>query len=153
MISVCLCTFLLCGSAAPLGQDKPSEPAATGGAKDTNARILELFHAVERRLLEIDSMLFQASAGDRALSGDVNSGIQKLLEQTREQSRAAREQMDEILKIAQENAQQKSSSSSSSGQPKSAGKGAPGQGQKPGDQTSKEQTPQGPKPGEEPGSK
>ncbi len=157
MISILLCTnlcFGLClGPSAALVQDKPGAQAQAGGTEEASARILELFHAVERRLMEIDAMLFQASAGERALPSDVNSGIQKLLDQTREQSKAAREQMDEILKIAQENSQSKSSSSSGSGQPKSPGQGAPQQGQKPGDQTGKEQTPKAPGPGEQQGEK
>jgi hypothetical protein len=119
--------------------------------QDPAARMLQLIHQVERRLMEIDQMLYRAGSGEAPVSRDVDSGLKQLLQATRDQSRAVRSDMDEILSLAQQQSNSSSSSSSSSSSGSSSGRssGDPQQGQRPGEQGQKDRTQSAPPPGQQ----
>lgn len=82
---------------------------------DAQKQMVELFGRVERRLNEIDRLLSDASAGDTSRLADVGpSGIDDLLDLSRRQGKRALEDIDEILKLAEQMEQQCQSPGSSS---------------------------------------
>jgi len=87
--------------------EKPSPVEALerlrgGGQED---EMVALFAEVERRLREIDRMLYDASAG-RPAEGAEESGIDKLLRRSEEASKQVIEGIDRILQMAAERAQE-----------------------------------------------
>ena len=128
----------------------PQLPGEQASARD---EMVKLFQEVERRLGEIDDLLFDASAGT-PLDAQEGAGIGDLLQRSIDSSEEVRRDMDRILEIAKQQGQSQSQSSSSS----SSGD-SPLDGQSQGQRGSKEQTPKGPSsepggehptPGEEP---
>ena len=130
-------------------------PQVPGEEASAREEMIKLFQQVERRLGEIDDLLFDASAGT-PLDAQEGAGIGDLLQRSIDGSEEVRRAMDRILEIAEKEGQSQSSSSSGS----SSGE-SPLDGQPQGQQGSKEQTPEGPSPkpggeqpkpsGEEPG--
>lgn len=118
---------------------------------DAQAKMIELFGKVERRLNQIDRLLTDASAGDTSKLKDVDeSGIDKLLDLSRREGQQAVQDIDEILLLAEQMNQQ----CNSPGQSGSCDKpGSTGEGGKPspidqaGQQsTQRESTPEAPQP-------
>jgi len=131
----------------PAPVEGPQLPGA-GGEED---EMLKLFGQVERRLREIDRLLYDASAG-RAPGKLEESGIDKLLKRGRESSKQVLEDIDRILELAMQRAQQQQQqqSSGSGGDPQDQPQGGSPlderRGSSPGE---REQTPEGqaPEPG------
>ena len=61
----------------------------------------QLFAEVEQGLRKIDALLWDASTGEDALGADVDSGISKLLQESRAASQSAADSITRILQIAQ----------------------------------------------------
>jgi hypothetical protein len=98
-------------AAIPAMEGPPIEEI-TAVRKDPRSEMLELFGKVEKRLGEIDRLLFQAGAGETKLETQEESGISELLNQSVHRSEDVLKCIDRMLEIA---AQQ--GGSCSSGQP------------------------------------
>jgi hypothetical protein len=106
---------LACGAAAlclaASAQDPPQpEPAPKPTIEelgvapdDPREEMIEVFHRVERRLQEIDRLLYDAAAGERQLSGVSESGMLDLLRRSQSKSEEAIQGIDRILEIAKQN--------------------------------------------------
>jgi hypothetical protein len=120
----------------------PIVPIESVDAQQGRDEMIELFHAVENRLKEIDELLYDASAGD-ALAGDVaESGIDELLKQSTSKAEEVLSSIDRILEIAEQQGGGSCSSAMENPNPSPLDKPQPGE------QGKKEQTPE--KPGEKP---
>jgi len=87
------------------------------GGDDKIQELVDLFHEVERALVDIDDQLFEAGAGGGL--GEVEAaGIEKLLLATRDQSKSVVQGIDRILEVASQ--MNSSSSGSSSREPSSS---------------------------------
>jgi hypothetical protein len=73
-----------------------------GGAGDAQERLMRLFHEVERKLGQIDRKLAAAGAGEMQLAEVEDSGLDKLLQATGQDSQQVVQDIDRILEIAQE---------------------------------------------------
>jgi hypothetical protein len=150
---------------APPAQEGGPPPLPEHGAAAGEAReeMIQLFHAVERRLAEIDALLYDASTGQPSpragLASVAESGIGELLQRSEGESQVVLQDMDRILEIARQFGQSQSQSQGA-GSCESALKGDSPLHQKPGAQGQKEQTPEmmdaGPRPappkdGQDPG--
>jgi hypothetical protein len=147
---VALAPALLCAAAlAQDGGDKPQLPDMGPNAGDGGrAEMIKLFHKVERRLGEIDKLLYDASTGHGSLQSQKESGIADLIKDSSDKSKEVVRDIDKILELAAQ-AGSMSSSGSGSGKPQSPGDGSQGkQGspldQKQGDPSAREQTPEKP---------
>jgi len=131
------------GAPGPRQEEGPAKPAQVRelGAQE---ELVELFQSVERRLAEIDELLYGASAGERALEETGESGIDHLLRVSRERGQEVVRSIDRILELAQQNAQASSSSSSGSEPRQGSSQGSPLD-QEPGAAQEKEKTPSAPK--------
>ncbi|TAJ01873.1 MAG: hypothetical protein EPO68_18505 [Planctomycetota bacterium] len=105
---------------APEAAARPDDPAAL------EARLKKLVREVELNLRAIDVQLSDAAAGDAPLEV-ADSGLAKLLELTQQKSRSVVRDIDEILDIAEQMAQQKRQ------QQQRGGSGSPQQSQQPQD--------------------
>lgn len=134
--------------APPVGPEpRPPTPLeALRGEQGQEDEIVKLFGQVERRLRAIDRMLYDASSG-RRLSQPGESGLGDLLEASRRTSQQVLEEIDRILELARQRAQEQQQSGGSSQDPKPGsspldqGQGRPGE---------REQTPEGHAPQPEP---
>lgn len=73
------------------------------GAEDPRQELIELFQKVETRLGEIDKLLYDASAGERSVKGAAaDSGMAKLLQNSRAKSSEVVSGIDRILEIAKQ---------------------------------------------------
>ena len=134
----------------PPPQPRPQigpEPQGPPQATPEEDEMLRLFGQVERRMREIDRLLYDASAG-RAPGKIEESGIDKLLKRGRESSQQVLDDIDKILELAMQRAQeqqQQQQQSNNGGQGGQQGK----QGQSPLDQqrgdspSGSERTPEG----------
>jgi len=156
---VVLAALTLCAAARqsvePAGPPLPQHPELPG-IDDPRQEMIDLFQKVELRLKEIDSLLYDAGAGDRALDGSLDSGMSKLLEETRSKSDEVLSGIDRILEIAkQQGGSASAAMTSSPGDPSSPGGGQPQQGsQRPQQREATPDRPGGsnpPKPNEQPG--
>ncbi len=146
----------LAASAVLAAQDPPQPPGPAPkpptpleglhGQEAGEEEILALFGRVERRLREIDRMLYDASSGG-GLGRAEESGIGKLLEASRQASQRVLDEIDRILELAQRRAQQQQQQGGGSqpgeqqdGSPLDRQQGQPGE---------REQTPDGQSPGTE----
>lgn len=87
-------------------QEKPELPGglqAQPGGDSSKDEMIELFHKVEKRLGEIDKLLYQASAGERALTRQSEAGISELLKNSVSKSEEVTRDIDRILEIAAKN--------------------------------------------------
>lgn len=91
---------------------------------DPRERMKELFVKIERRLGEIDQLLYRAGSGEAPLESQAESGIGELLKASRSSGERVLEDIDEMLKLAQE-----MGSSSKSGGSGKSGQQQKGQGQ------------------------
>lgn len=99
---------------------------------DPRERMKELFVQVERRLGEIDQLLYRAGSGEAPLESQAESGIGELLKQSRSSGQRVLDDIDELLKIAQQmGGSAKPSRSGQQGQQQGQGEG---QGQQQGQQ-------------------
>ncbi len=119
-----LAAFVPIGSAATRTQDphklKPEElhPNLTGESDDQK-EMVELFHKVEKKLAEIDSILYDAGAGGATKGELKDAGIDKLLQAAQDRSKDAQSGIDRILEIARkQQQQQQQGGGSGQGQPK-----------------------------------
>lgn len=98
-----------------LEEETPDVPMPIPSAAEDAAtkEILELFKKVDQSLSEIDNMLFDIGAGERPLEAPEDSGLGQLLDLTRKTSEAVVNDIDRILELAEQMAQQQQSSSSS----------------------------------------
>lgn len=126
------------------------------GPPDPRAELEALFAKVEKRLARMSQLLGEASAGDTSALGKLggagidelirdaerpvgdssSAGIASLLEATQSQGQRLVEEIDRVLEIAREQAEQQGSPSGSGGQ---GGQPSPGQGEQP----QQGQTPEG----------
>lgn len=154
-----LCTAALL--LAPLQEPQPPAPepppapvqGPEGIAPPGEDEIVKLFGQVERRMREIDRLLYDASAG-RAPGAIEESGIDRLLQRGREASKQVLEDIDRILELAMQRAQeQKQQQSSGSGQQDQQQSGSPLDQNKSGTPSGRERTPEGQEEGEGEGQK
>ena len=96
-------------------EDKPDILDSIGQGEPSEDELVALFARVETRLRDIDRMLYDASAG-RPIEDAKESGIGELIQLAQSQSNSVLEDIDRILEIAQERAQQPQSSGGGSGQ-------------------------------------
>lgn len=133
----------------------PLGPVAPGGDA-TEKEMRDLFVKVEKRLREIDSLLFDAGAGKAPKEPVANAGIDQLLRNAAESGKTVKEDIDRILELARKRGQSQSSSGGgSSGDPKKSGT-SPLDQQRDGSPSGRESTPTKPqegkdKQGEQPG--
>jgi hypothetical protein len=80
----------------------PPVPVEAQDSAGGRAEMIELFHAVESRLREIDELLFDASAGESALGKIEESGIEELLSRSTAKAEEAVSGIDRILEIARQ---------------------------------------------------
>lgn len=145
---VCLC--------APLAAQTPVFKAPDAASENAKKEMKELFQKVERRLREIDRLLSDASAGDRAaMKAGADSGMGALLEGSQARGRDVLGGIDRILELAQQLGDEKQSSGGSgSGEPSSDPSGKSPLDQRGQESTQRESTPAKPEQGEEsPGQK
>jgi len=158
----------LCPQAAALQDPEPEEeniPIELPGMVDqAQEEMLQLFRDIEQNLRKVDVLLSDAGAGDTSGLADVEeSGIGRLLEDTRDRSEQVLQDIDRLLEIAEEMGQQNGGGSGQSGQPQNqqnGSSGSQGSSSPQGTQTTRrEQTPetpgqespgQSPEPGEQP---
>lgn len=76
----------------------------------------ELFAAVERKLRQIDRLLYDAGAGGKLEEPVEDGGIDRLLQQVSDQSRDVQQGIDRILEIARQSNSQQQPSSGGQGQ-------------------------------------
>jgi hypothetical protein len=168
--SLALAVLCCLGPQAAALQDPQPEPEEEntpiqlpGMVDQAQEEMLQLFRDIEQNLRKVDILLSDAGAGDTEGLAEVQeSGIGRLLEDTRDRSEQVLQDIDRLLEIAEEMGQQ-SGGSGESGEPQSQ------QGDSPGSQgssstsgtqtTRREQTPetpgeespgQTPQPGEQP---
>lgn len=111
----------------PAEKEKAPEPIVLpvpGQERTAQDEMVELFHNVERRLKEIDDLLYDAGAGDTSKLSEVSeSGIDDLLNLSVSKSKEVVKCMDRILEIAEDNggscqnAMQQGQGSSTGGSP------------------------------------
>ena len=91
-LCVVLAPALLCVAAlAQETGEKPRLPALGPNAGDGGrAEMVGLFHKVERRLGEIDKLLYDASTGHSALQSQKESGIADLIKSSSAKSKCSR---------------------------------------------------------------
>jgi hypothetical protein len=149
-LCVVLAPALLCVAAlAQETGEKPRLPALGPNAGDGGrAEMVGLFHKVERRLGEIDKLLYDASTGHSALQSQKESGIADLIKSSSAKSKEVTRDIDKILELAAQ-AGSMSSSDPSGGKPQKPGDGAQGKQGSPldgkqGDPSAREQTPEKP---------
>lgn len=143
---ICIVAVTLSGAARA---QVPLEPPKDDAQKE----LIQLFGKVENRLREIDKLLSQAGAGDiSALSKVGPSGIDQLLKSSKSQGEQAVKDIDRILEIARQMAQQQSSQSSGGSCDKPGGSGEKNPMDSQGNSTTqREETPSMPQPnGKEP---
>jgi len=119
-----------------------------GGQDEVQKKMLELFAKVERKLREVDVLLFDASAGETGLAPVEESGIGDLLQNALSSGREVQTGIEEILELARQNRPQSQSQSSSPQQGKEPG-GSPLDQQRNQDGGQREQTPTMPQQGDE----
>lgn len=95
---------ILLGSLAAAQQEEPKKSLAEElfPSDDPREEIVRLFHEIEGKLQAIDLELSEASAGDKALAGVEDSGIEKLLQGSRAKGGEVVEGIDKILELAAE---------------------------------------------------
>ena len=104
--------------------------------------LLDLFREVDRKLEEIDTMLFDIGAGERPLEAPEDSGLGELLGLTRESGDEVIAGIDRILELASEMGDESQSQSGGQGQ-QSQSQGKPqNQGQPEGQESQGEQQPE-----------
>ncbi len=110
-LSLALLALIAGGAAAQDPAPEPDEarerelirPIMESPTVDPAQQMIELFHRVERNLVEVDGLLYDASAGEGALSDALkDSGMGDLLRGGMERSEGAIETIDEILALAQD---------------------------------------------------
>ena len=130
------------------GGAPPPLPEHSNAAGDARDEMIELFHKVERRLAEIDALLYDASTGQPSpgpgLATVAESGIGELLERSQSQSQEVLQDIDRILEIAQKfgKSQQSGQGSCESALVDLSLPGNSPLDQKPGAQGQKEETPE-----------
>jgi len=148
-------TFLITAAAllAPLQEPQPPAPqpppapvqGPEGLTPPGEDELVQLFGQVERRMREIDRLLYDASAG-RAPGKIEESGIDKLLQRGRESSKQVLEDIDRILELAMQRAQeqqQQQSGGGGSGQQQQGEGSSPLDQQRNGQPGGRERTPEG----------
>jgi len=102
--SLTFALLLTAGFPASLpAQDRPTiPPFLQGGESDPRQEMVELFGKVERRLNEIDKLLYDAGSGSAALSSQKESGIAELLERSKSSGKEVLSDIDRILEIARQ---------------------------------------------------
>ena len=147
---------ILCVAAALLAALQEPQPPAPepppapiqgpeGLAPQGEDEMLKLFGQVERRMREIDRLLYDASAG-RAPGKLEESGIDRLLQRGRESSKQVLEDIDKILELAMQRAQeqqQQSGGNGGNGQQQQNEGSSPLDQQRNGSPTGRERTPEG----------
>lgn len=124
-------TVALCSARSSFAQEEsPLLPPQL--RSDPRERMKELFVQVERRLGEIDQLLYRAGSGERPLESQRESGINDLLQQSKQGGEAVLKDIDELLELAKQ--------MGGKGQPK------PGSGQGQGQQQSQPSGQQGNEP-------
>ena len=90
-------------------EDESEKPTLPQGFDRDSARrrdlveeLTELFHQIERKLEEIDAQLADAGAGESPLDEVEDSGLDRLLRESRQKSEEVIGGIDRILEIAQE---------------------------------------------------
>jgi thiol-disulfide isomerase/thioredoxin len=129
-------------AAGTLSGDATAHAQDSSGAGEAREEMIQLFHRVERRLAEIDALLYDASTGQPSpragLATVAEAGIGELLQRSEGESQVVLQDIDRILEIARQFGQ----SQSSGGSCESALQGSSPLDQKPGSQGQKEQTPE-----------
>ena len=98
---LCLSTLLCNNLLAQEGTDTPKLPdMGLSQADGGRGEMIQLFHKVERRLGEIDRLLYDASAGKTALKSLEESGIANLIKNSSGKSQEVIKDIDKILAIA-----------------------------------------------------
>jgi hypothetical protein len=96
--------LLFCAAPAALqqggGPEQEPPAAAPGSQEELQRQIIELIHAVERRLAGIDRRLSDASVGIAPLEKVADSGIDDLLREAARSGQRNVEDIDRILEIA-----------------------------------------------------
>jgi hypothetical protein len=152
--SFALLTLCCLGPQAAALQDPDNEeenaPIVLPGMVDqAQEEMLQLFRDIEQNLRKVDVLLSDAGAGDtRGLAEVEESGIGRLLEDTRDRSEQVLQDIDRLLEIAEEMGQQSGGGSGQSGQPQSQQNGSSGSQGSNSPPTRRENTPE--TPGEEP---
>lgn len=104
LLSIALASTLLVmtGGLAIAQQEEPKKSLAEElfPKDDPRGEIVRLFHEIEGKLQAIDLELAEASAGDRTLAGVEDSGIEKLLQGSRQKGGEVVEGIDKILELA-----------------------------------------------------
>jgi hypothetical protein len=88
------------GAAAQQEEPKKSLAEQLFPKDDPREEIVRLFHEIENKLQAIDLELAEASAGDRALAGVEEGGIEKLLESSRDKGSEVVQGIDRVLELA-----------------------------------------------------
>ncbi len=86
---------------APQGPS-PVAPVPQPGADQARDEMIELFHKVERRLKEIDELLYRAGSGEAGIESQPESGIAELLQRSRDGGKEVLGGIDRILEIAKQ---------------------------------------------------
>jgi hypothetical protein len=104
-----LAALALAGPAAAQEPEKPLPPMpplpGQGPVEQPSGaqEMVELFHKVERRLREIDALLYEAGSGEAAIGELEESGIEDLIRRSKAGSKGVVEDIDRILEIASQN--------------------------------------------------
>lgn len=89
---------------ATLHAQEPARPVPLPqiGESDPRQEMIELFHKVERRLNEIDELLYKAGSGETGIDSQEESGIAELLQRSKEGGQEVLGGIDRILEIARQ---------------------------------------------------
>jgi hypothetical protein len=98
------CLAAAAALAGALGAQEPSRtaPLPQVGPNDPRQEMIELFHKVERRLGEIDELLYKAGSGETGLESQAESGIAELLQRSKDGGKEVLSGIDRILEIARQ---------------------------------------------------
>ncbi len=104
-IALAAAALALAASAHPASAQEPVPPTlpTLPKADDSREEMIELFRKVEKRLGEIDKLLYDASAGEGSLKGEsLDSGLSDLLKNSKSKSEEVLSGIDRILEIAKQ---------------------------------------------------
>ena len=107
IVRLALSPLAVLACAALAQAQEPEKPKLTEVGREALGQgrdeMIELFHKVERRLDEIDRLLYDASTGTRKLEAQQESGIGELLKSSTQKSQEVVRDIDRILEIAAKN--------------------------------------------------
>lgn len=141
-----LTCFALAAALVAQEPQQSGEQAPPPMGQESQREMVELFGIVERKLRQIDQLLYDAGTGEVPQGPVEDAGIERLLRQAADNSREVQSGIDRILEIARQMDQQQSQSQGGSSRGSSSGGPSPLDQKRPEREMQKENKPEGPAP-------